>query len=78
MPHMNKEQMCLHVTMLCHSVMSKCVIVCTPSFLLERVQPPTKFSKREGLTGPQFLEVVAGKEILEGGRGRPFSEGCNF
>ena len=26
------------------------------------VEPPTKFSKRGGLTGPQFLEGVAGKE----------------
>ena len=25
-------------------------------FLLGRVEPPTKFSKRGGLTGPQFLE----------------------
>ena len=24
--------------------------------------PPTKFSKREGLTGPQLLEGVGGKE----------------
>ena len=29
----------------------------------ERVEPPTKFSKRGlGLTGPQLLEGVAGKE----------------
>ena len=27
-----------------------------------RVEPPTKFSKRGGLTGPQLLEGVAGKE----------------
>ena len=26
------------------------------------VEPPTKFSKRGGLTRPQFLEGVAGKE----------------
>ena len=26
------------------------------------VKPPTKFSKRGGLTGPQLLEGVAGKE----------------
>ena len=32
-----------------------------PPFL-QRVKPPTKFSKRRGLTGPQLLEGVAGKE----------------
>ena len=35
------------------------IIVYTPTFLLEGVEPPTKFSKREGgggggLTGPQL------------------------
>ena len=31
-------------------------------FLLVGVEPSTKFSKRKGLTGSQFLEGVAGKE----------------
>ena len=37
-------------------------------------EPPTKFPKREGLTGPQLLEGVAGKErerewLFSGGGG---------
>ena len=38
-----------------------------------RVEPPNKFSKRQGLTGPQLLEGVAGKERVTFLRG-----GCNF
>ena len=41
-----------------------------PSFL-QGVEPPTKFSKCGGLTGPQLLEGVAGKErdeSFQGGR----------
>ena len=34
----------------------------TPPFFAGGVEPPTKFSKRGGLTGPQLLEGVAGKE----------------
>ena len=34
-----------------------------PPFLQRGVEPPTKFSKRGGLTGPQLLEGVAGKEV---------------
>ena len=38
-------------------------IVCTPLFFSGRgVEPATKFSKRGGSTGSQFLEGVAGKE----------------
>ena len=37
------------------------------------VETPTKFSKRGGLTGPQLLEGVAGKE-----GGDFFQGGCNF
>ena len=36
------------------------------------VEPPTKFSKRGGLTGPQHLEGFAGKEggdFYQGGGG---------
>ena len=44
-----------------------------PPFLQGRVEPPTKFSKRVGLTGPQLLEGVAGKE-----GGDFFQGGCNF
>ena len=36
-------------------------------------EPPTKFPKREGLTGPHLLEGVAGKEresdFFQGGGG---------
>ena len=32
--------------------------VCTPN----QIEPPTKFSKRGGSTGPQLLEGVAGKD----------------
>ena len=49
----------------------------TPPFLQRRgggeVQPPTKFSKWGGLTGPQRLEGVAGKE-----RGDLFQGGLQF
>ena len=34
-------------------------IVCTP--VSAGGEPPTQFSKEGGLTGPQFLEEVAGK-----------------
>ena len=44
-----------------------------PPFLQGRVEPPTKYSKRMGLTGPQLLEGVAGKE-----GGDFFQGGCNF
>ena len=37
------------------------------------VEPPTKFAKRGGLTGSQFLEGVAGKD-----GGDLFHEGCSF
>ena len=37
-------------------------ILCTPSLSAWGVDLPTKFSKREGLVGPQLLERVAGKE----------------
>ena len=41
----------------------------------ERVEPPTKFSKRGGdLTGPQLLEAIAVKEGVTFFRGRV----CNF
>ena len=40
----------------------------------EEVEPPTKFSKKGGLTGPQFWEGVAGKEGVTFFRGG----GCNF
>ena len=33
-----------------------------PSLSAEGFEPPTKFSKREGLNGPKLLEGVAGKE----------------
>ena len=36
------------------------------------VEPPTKFGKKEGLTGSQFLEGVAGKE------GETFFRGLQF
>ena len=36
-------------------------------------EPPTKFSKKGGLTGPWLLEGVAGKE-----GGDFFQVGCNF
>ena len=49
----------------------------TPPFLLGRVEPPTKFSKREGLRGLQLWEGVAGKEGVTFFR-RGGSEGCNF
>ena len=39
------------------------IIVGTPPFCRGgEVEPPTKFSKRGSLTGPQILEGVAGKE----------------
>ena len=41
------------------------VVWCAPPPLSAeegRVVPPTKFSKRKDLTGPQLLEGVAGKE----------------
>ena len=37
------------------------------------VEPPTNFSKRGALTGPQLLQGVAGKEGVTFFRG-----GCNF
>ena len=37
------------------------------------VEPPTKFSKSGGLTRPQLLEGVAGKEGVTF-----FMAGCNF
>ena len=46
-----------------------------PPFLQGKVEPPTKFSKRVGLTGPQLLEGVAGKEGGDFFQGRG---GCNF
>ena len=33
-----------------------------PPFLLAGVEPPTRFLKRGDLTGPQFLEEVAGNK----------------
>ena len=51
-------------------------IVCTPPpfYCCRRVEPPTKFSKKgEGLTGPQLLEGVGGKEGVNFSGG-----GCNF
>ena len=49
--------------------------MCTPPFL--GVEPPTKFSKKLGLTRSQFLEGVTFKEVgvffKEGG-----GEGCSF
>ena len=39
------------------------------------VEPPTKFSKREGLTGPQLLEVGCwerGGDFFQGGGGCSF------
>ena len=42
-------------------------------FSVGGVQPPTKFSKRAGLAGPQRWEGVAGKE-----RGKCFQGGCNL
>ena len=39
----------------------------TPPFFAGGVEPPTKFSKRGGLTGPQLLE---GGDFFQGG--------CNF
>ena len=47
--------------------------MCTPPFPLGGTEPPTKFSKREGLTGSKFLEGG-----LLGKRGWPFSGGCNL
>ena len=48
-------------------------IVCTPLFFSGRgVEPPTKFSKRGGSTGSQFLEGVAGKEQVTFFRGLQF------
>ena len=51
------------------------IIVGTPLLQGEGwgVEPPTKFSLSRGLTGPQLLEGVAGKE-----RGDFFQGGCNF
>ena len=51
------------------------IIECTPppSFSAGEVEPPTKFSKKGGLTGPQLWEGVAGKEGVTF-----FREGCNF
>ena len=51
-------------------------IVCTPPLSAggERAEPPTKVSKSGGLTAPQFLEGVAGKEGVTFFRGG----GCNF
>ena len=46
-----------------------------PPPLCRGVESPTKFSEREGLTGPPLLEGVAGKEgndFFKGGAG------CNF
>ena len=37
-------------------------ILCTPFLLGGGVEPPTKLSKRGGLTGPQLLEGVAERE----------------
>ena len=39
----------------------------------ECIEPPTKFSKRGGLTGPQLLEGVAGKDGVT-----LFRDGCSF
>ena len=50
--------------------------MCTPSLSAQGVEPPTKFSKRGCLTGPYFLEGVAGKEGGEGGD--LFEVGCNL
>ena len=44
-----------------------------PPFSAGEFEFPTKFSKRVGLTGPQLLEGVAGKE-----GGDFFQGGCNF
>ena len=58
-------------------------IVCTFPFCWGggRVEPPTKFSKRGGLIGPQLLQGVAGKEGVtifgEGGGGLQFSHKKN-
>ena len=50
------------------------VIVCTPPLSAGRgVEPPTKFSKRGDLTGPQLLEGVAGKEGVTFFRGLQLS-----
>ena len=46
-----------------HKMCQTEIVVCTPLPLLQgRLEPPTKFSKRGGLTGSQFSEGVAGKE----------------
>ena len=53
-------------------------IVCTPPFCWEGFEPPTKFSKRRDLTGPQFLDRVClerGVFLFRGGRGGGC---CNF
>ena len=51
--------------------------MCTPLPLSagggEGAEPPTKISKRGGLTGPQLLQEVAGKEGVTF-----FRWGCNF
>ena len=46
-----------------------------PPFCRRGVEPPTKFSKREGLTGPQLLEVGCwerGGDFFQGGGGCSF------
>ena len=50
--------------------------MCQNSDTVKHCVKPSQFSKRGGLTGPQFLEGVAGKEggdFFQGGGG-----GCNF
>ena len=46
-----------------------------PPFCWEGGEPPTKFSKRVGLTGPQLLEggCLERGDIFQGGEGH-----CNF
>ena len=52
--------------------------MCTPLPLSagggEGAEPPTKISKRGGLTGPQLLQEVAGKEGVTFFR---WGAGCN-
>ena len=49
------------------------IVVCTPPPFCRGVEPPTKFSERWGLTGPQLLEGVTRKEGATFFRG-----GCDF
>ena len=48
------------VSLQCTSELIRSIVCTLPPFLLGGVTPPTKYSKRGGLTGPQ--RGVAGKE----------------